>query len=96
MGTSAGGSVGSTATVGATVAGGGVAPPSVSESPHAAIARLKANNREMDAAQARLRTVNLKYVNQLTCVQSKQIRRASIDRILPKCQSAQGGRAIAS
>ena len=72
MGTSAGisiagGSVAATATVGGAAVGGRVASPSVSELPHAAMVRAKAHISEMDMTQARLRTVNLKYVNQITC-----------------------------
>ena len=66
VGTSVGGCVAATATVGGTVAGGRVAAPSVSESPHAAKARAKAHIRKMDMTQARLREVRLRYVNQLT------------------------------
>ena len=55
------------ATATATV-GGTVASSSDSESAHAAIDKAKAHIREMDPAQAKPRTVDLKYVNQLTRV----------------------------
>lgn len=66
VGTSAGGCVAATATVGGTVAGGRVALPSVSESPHAD--KAKAHIKEMDMTHARLRKWRLKYGNQLTHV----------------------------